>query len=532
MAIEIVTSGDVRFDRLSHGQNTRFPATTADRASRIALVDNSNDVAEALERFVHQGLRPTVRSGGHCYEDFVDGNPGGAIIDVSMMTSTEPPPNGPKYRLGAGSTLGRAYNDLYKRALVTIPGGTCGQVGAGGHVSGGGYGLLSRLHGVTPDWVSAVDIVTVDAAGKAHVRHATKHADADLLRACRGSGGGSYGIITNFYFDDLPKAPVEQLRGNVSFDWEGMTEERFARILNLYGNYWETRGQDPDTWGLFSIFGLNHRSSGRLSFSVSFVNPDGSLNDTRVVEEYLSVFDECKPIAEITRHPVMEQHHPTPDTVGSPVCLAKYTLNKMSWIEANAPQAGPGGGAAAARNNANRPANAPPPTPMSRHKYKSNYMRRAFTREEAAIIYKHLNRTIPGVSLQGCTILVDSFGGAVNKKQLLEETSVAQRSSVMKCQFIASWGDPAQDAGHIQWIRDIFTDLYAKTPAGPKYSGTPFWSDLYEGCYINYPDVDMLQHDYWPELYYGTKGLYPFLQNVKKKYDPNNIFHHAMSIRP
>src|SRR6478672_4800375 len=162
MSIEIVTSGDVRFDRLCHGQNARFPATAADRASRIALCDNSNDVAEALERFVHQGLRPTVRSGGHCYEDFVDSNPGGAIIDVSMMTSTEPMPNGPKYRLGAGSTLGRAYTDLYKRALVTIPGGTCGQVGAGGHVSGGGYGLLSRLHGVTPDWVSAVDIVTVD----------------------------------------------------------------------------------------------------------------------------------------------------------------------------------------------------------------------------------------------------------------------------------------------------------------------------------------------------------------------------------
>ena len=75
------------------------------------------------------------------------------------------------------------------------------------------------------------------------------------------------------------------------------------------------------------------------------------------------------------------------------------------------------------------------------------------------------------------------------------------------------------------------TELYAKTPAGPKYSGTPFWSDQYEGCYINYPDADMLQYDFWPQLYYGTGDLYPFLQNVKKKYDPNNIFHHAMSIR-
>lgn len=529
MAIELVTSGDVRFDRLCHGQNGRFPATEQDRASRIALCDNSNDVAEALERFVHQGLRPTVRSGGHCYEDFVDNNPSGAIIDLSMITSTEPPPAGPKYRLGAGATLGRAYTDLYKRALVTIPGGTCAPVGAGGHITGGGYGLLSRLHGVTPDWVSAIDVVTIDAAGKARIRHADKRTDSDLLRACRGAGGGSFGIVTNFYFDSLPKAPVETLRGSVSFDWDGMTEERFARILYLFGNYWETRGQDPDTWGLFSIFGLNHRSSGRLSLSVAFVNPDGTVKDTRVVEEFLAVFDECKPVAEITRHPVMEEHHPEPTATGSPVCLATHTLNKMSWIEANAPNGGVGGGGGAARGP-NRPANAPPPS--NRHKYKSNYMRRGFTREEAAIFYKHLNRTIPGTDLRGCTVLADSFGGAVNKKQMLEETSLAQRSSVLKCQFIASWSDPKQDEGHIQWMRDFFTELYAKTPAGPKYSGTPFWSDQYEGCYINYPDVDMLQYDFWPQLYYGTGDLYPFLQSVKKKYDPNNIFHHAMSIRP
>lgn len=519
MAIEIVSSGDVRFERMSHGQNGRFPATNHDRASRIALCDNSDDVAEALERFVHQGLRPTVRSGGHCYEDFVDNNPGGAIIDLSLLSSTEPPANGPKYRLGAGSTLGQAYTNLYKRALVTIPGGTCGPVGAGGHISGGGYGLLSRLHGLTPDWVTAADVVTIDAAGKARVRHANKNSDADLLRACRGAGGGNFGIITNFYFDTLPKAPSEVLRGSISFDWDGMTEERFARILYLFGNYWETRGKDPDTWGLFSIFGLTHSSSDHLSMSVNFTNPDGTVSDTRVLDEYLAVFDECKPVAEITRHSTIAEHHPEPDHPGTPVCLAKHTLNKSSWIDANAPSGGGG----------NRGPAGPPM--RRRHKYKSSYMRHGFTREEAAIFYKHLNRTIPGVNLEGCVVLADSFGGAVNKKQMLEETSLSQRDSVMKCQFIATWSEPDQDAGHIQWMREFFTDLYGNSKAGAKYNGTPFWSDQYEGCYINYPDVDMLQYDYWPQLYYGTGELYPFLQSVKKKYDPNNIFHHAMSVR-
>jgi FAD/FMN-containing dehydrogenase len=42
----------------------------------------------------------------------------------------------------------------------------------------------------------------------------------------------------------------------------------------------------------------------------------------------------------------------------------------------------------------------------------------------------------------------------------------------------------------------------------------------------------MLKYAFWPELYYGTGDIYPLLQDVKQQYDPHNIFHHAMSIRP
>ncbi|MDE1175328.1 MAG: BBE domain-containing protein [Edaphobacter sp.] len=514
MSIEIVSPDDVRFERLSHGQNARFPATVADRASRIALCDSSEDVAEALERFVHAGIRPTIRSGGNCYEDFTDNNPGGAIIDISFIAGTDPLPNGLKYRLGAGTPLGRAYPDLYKRDLVTIPGGTCAPVCAGGHISGGGFGLLSRLHGITPDWVSAVDIVTVDHAGKAQILRADKKNHPDLLRACRGSGGGNYGIVTNFHFEELPKAPVEVLRGGISFSWDSMTQERFTRLLYLFSNYWETRGQDKDTWGLFSIFNLSHSSSGHLSMSVNFTNPDGTVKDTRVLDEFLAVFDECKPIAEISKHPAMALHHAEPDHPGETVCLAKHNVSKIAWIDSHG-----GGGRSGG----------PPST--ERHKYKSTFMKRAFSADEAACFYKHLTREIPGVDLSSNTVLCDSFGAAVNQQVKYEETSSPQRNSIMKLQFIASWRDPKQDAGQFQWIRDFYTDLYPAIGDRARYAGTPFWGDRYEGCYINYPDADMVQHDFWHQLYYGTGELYPFLQNVKRTYDPNNIFHHAMSIR-
>jgi N-acylhexosamine oxidase len=41
----------------------------------------------------------------------------------------------------------------------------------------------------------------------------------------------------------------------------------------------------------------------------------------------------------------------------------------------------------------------------------------------------------------------------------------------------------------------------------------------------------MLAYPFRPQLYYGDQ-LYAILQGVKRRYDPNNIFHHAMSVRP
>jgi FAD/FMN-containing dehydrogenase len=129
-------------------------------------------------------------------------------------------------------------------------------------------------------------------------------------------------------------------------------------------------------------------------------------------------------------------------------------------------------------------------------------------------------------------VLADSYGGATNRKNLIDTTAIPQRASVMKLQFLTYWNTPEEDAPHLQWIRELYSELYSAPDADPKYKGTPYWSDRYEGCYINYPDRDMLAYSFWPELYYGDAGLVPALKKAKQRYDPNNIFHHAMSIRP
>jgi hypothetical protein len=507
MAISI-GKADARYQILEQGNNLRWPVSAADLPDSIAFCESAEDVVAALQQIVDRGQRPTIRSGGHCYEDFVVNNPGGCIVDLSLLTSARMPQGRVSHRISAGKTLGEAYLDLFKRADVTIPGGSCTGVGAGGHISGGGYGVLSRMMGLTVDWLSAADIVTVDEKGKAQLRRVDKNTNADLFRACRGGGGGNFGVITDFFFDKLPPAPKEVATGGISFDWAGMSEARFVDIVLKYGDYWQTRGRDEDTWGLFAGLGLSHSSGGRFGMNLQFCNMDGTCRDLSVVNEFLDRFQDCDPTA---GHVAAPHGMDPPASPSQRPCPGQHGLNQMPWLDATVR----GGGGR-----------------RSRAKYKSCYMKENFTVAEAKCIYKHLKTPMPGTKNGGAVYAVDSYGGAVNKAGLAAETSVPQRASTMKLQLQTYWSDPKEDAGHLQWMSDLYTDLYSGENVPSQFAGTPYPGKHYEGCYINYPDKDMLAYPFWPQLYYGEGDLYPFLQNVKQRYDPHNVFHHAMSIRP
>ncbi|MCF2436876.1 FAD-binding protein [Streptomyces thinghirensis] len=69
------------------------------------------------------------------------------------------------YCVEAGATNWQAATQLYRTSGRALPGGSCYSVGSGGHISGGGYGLLSRQFGLTVDYLYAVEVVTV-ADGK------------------------------------------------------------------------------------------------------------------------------------------------------------------------------------------------------------------------------------------------------------------------------------------------------------------------------------------------------------------------------
>jgi FAD/FMN-containing dehydrogenase len=508
----VVDRGDPRFDALKRGHNARFPASDADAPDQILFCASSEEAAQALRKVIAAGQRPTVRSGGHCYEDFVSNNPHGVLLDLSLHNAVDRDGHDGTYCVAPGAVLGDVYLSLYKRYNRTLPAGSCFMVGAGGHISGGGYGFLSRLYGLTSDWITAIDIVTVDGKGNVVERRVDENHDPDLFRACRGAGGGNFGIITGFRFDKLPSAPREVAQASLIFDWAELTEERFTQLLTIYGDYWEGRGKDPDTWGLFTLMDITPARHGHFGIYSQYCQPDGTAKDLSVLDEFLNRFASFQPTLLQAHGGLVSRRGPS--ITGRKIQKGQDSLNNVRdisirpWLDATI---GDGGSGAPTRG-----------------KYKSAYMKRSFTPAEASTIYRFYTSNL--ITAQDSVISVDSYGGAINKPGLVQHTAIAQRSSIMKLQWQCYWPDPAGDQVHLEELDKFYTALYSGSHVDSHHQGTP-WGDRYEGCYMNYPDSDMLRYAYWPELYYGSNGLYGFLQQVKRKYDPNNVFHSAMSVQ-
>jgi FAD/FMN-containing dehydrogenase len=489
MPVVTVDRDDPRFPALRKGHNLRFPATDAEAASRIVLCADAADCASALQRLVSAGIRPTIRSGGHCYEDFVANNPSGAILDLSLHSGVGAEAGGKPYVICPGAMLGDVYQRLCKQYGVMLPAGTCYTVGAGGHISGGGYGRLSRLHGLTSDWITGIDILTVDLRGHVVTRRIDKDHDAGLFLACRGAGGGNFGLITAFHFDHLPAAPREVALASLSIPWEVLNEESFTRLLIAFGEYWEGPGQAAETWGLSVVMTLGSRGKGRrINLDAQFCNPDGTARNLAVLYDFFQRFREFDP-----------------QLSGAGGAPRSYPVaGRLPWLDAVLSE--PGGLA-------------------TRGKYKSTYMKRTFTSGECTALYELLG----GENAHGFVLEVDGYGGAINNPERARDTAIVQRSSVVKLQWQCYWDEQSDDARHLKFMDDLYTAVYTGPHVPEAYQGTPF-GPRYEGCYINYPDADMLRYPFWPQLYYGD--LYPFLQKIKDQYDPHNIFHSSMSIRP
>ncbi|MGW0808587.1 FAD-binding oxidoreductase [Nonomuraea sp. NPDC002799] len=495
----VVRPADPRYADLAvRRTNLRFRA----EPDYFHVPGSTDQVVAAVTEAVRAGRRVTVRSGGHCYENFV-GDGAQVVIDLCEMSEVYFDDRRGAFVIEAGATLMQAYRKLYLGWGVTIPGGQCGGVAAGGHIAGGGYGPLSRRHGLTVDYLEAVEVVVADRSGRARAVVATRDpADPnhDLWWAHTGGGGGNFGIVTRYWMRDpdarggdpsrlLPRPPAAVLSGVAIWSWNGMTKESFRRLLRNHGE-WHERNSAPGGpyASLFGSLLVPGRQAG--------ADPGGIVLPTQI--------DATVPNAEqlLRDHFAAVSEGVTPEAFVPP-------FQRLAWYEAV------------------RTLSLGAASESGRYKGKSAYLRKRFTDEQADVAYDHLG-TAGEASSAGLLWLL-SYGGQVNTVRP-EATATVERESILKVIHLASWDEGQDGAAQLEWVRRFHQRTFAGT------GGVPVPGGNCGGAYINYPDIDHSDPRWntsgvpWSTIYYGAN--YGRLQRVKARWDPRNVFHHALSVRP
>ncbi|UFZ07191.1 BBE domain-containing protein [Bradyrhizobium ontarionense] len=455
-----------------------------------------------------------VRGGGHCYEDFVFSEQTLALIDVSLLDEIGFDAQQGVYYAQSGGTNWDLYRRLYWHFGLTLPAGSCYSVGLGGHICGGGYGLMSREFGLTVDWLSGVHVVTVDrnrnTVFKRVNRQSAPGPDQDLFWAHTGGGGGNFGLITRYEFATLPKAPQRAEIYTMSWSWaDTIVPQGGAAYLKQIIASFEvlTRTMPPSA---FALLKLAHEAAGAVSLVVQYAY-DGAPGSSTILPLLEATLNQFGIYAAATPH--------RGTLIGHPVYLANaIPYQDLTWFEAVQTLNGSG--------------------PNQKGKYKSAYMRKDFPDDQIATIYRYLRHypTEAGgepIDMSQSLLQVDSYGGKINTVAP-HATAVWQRSSLFKLQYQTYWQDvesgPSPNGeAHIRWIGDFYRDMYAASGGVPDPAKDP--SNNVDGCYINYPDTDLNQYggrEGALRLYYG--GNLPRLTQAKTEWDPLDYFQNNQSI--
>ncbi len=205
---ELLLRQDPRYGNASQPANTRFDAV---RPLAVAACIDEHDVATCVNWCGENGIQGVARTGGHSYAGFSTTT--GLLIDMAALDGVVVDKNG-RAEIGGGAV----NHDVFQRTEggpFILPGGTCPAVGVSGLTLGGGIGYNTHWAGLTCDHLLGSRVVT--ASGE--LLHVDGSNHSDLLWACRGGAGGSFGINTSLTFQlaKIPRPEVAFYR----FDYRG-----------------------------------------------------------------------------------------------------------------------------------------------------------------------------------------------------------------------------------------------------------------------------------------------------------------------
>lgn len=439
----------------------------------VAYCASATDVQRCIDFARTHGIGPVPRCGGHSYAGYSSGP--GLVVDVTLMNTVTVSAAAAAAAATAGSSstqavvgAGTLLVDLYSQlaqAGVLVPGGSCPTVGISGLALGGGVGVVGRKYGLTCDAIESVQIVTADG----RVLTCDAGTNEDLYWACRGGGGGNFGVVTSFTFR---AAPIPEL-ALFTLDWP------WSAAADVLGSWFAWQNAGPvELWSNCQLLstgsttpqvrtaGMFVGTSAALSSLVAtLVAAVGTQPTYRFVgpEQYLHamlVEAGCESLD------VAQCHLPTQNPAG--------TLDRSASVASSA-----------------YVSVLPPPAGI----------------DVFVAVVDDLTQTLPGV---GGGVVFDALGGAINEVKPSDtafvhrnaisgiQASVATSSSALSVQEGRSW------LAHFAAVAANYVDGSA---------------------YQNYIDPALVD---WQNAYYGAN--YPRLVSVKAAHDPDDVFHFAQSI--
>ena len=493
--MEKIIAGDVRYPDLAE---RRFNKRFTGKPECIYIPQSTGDVVSAVQEAVNSKRRLVVRSGGYCLEGFVSDPAVQVIVDTSLMTNIYYDTERSAFAVEAGATVGEMYRRLFLGFGVVLPAGEHPGIGVGGHILGGAFGFLCREHGLAADHLFGIELVTVDATGRAFSIIATGEANdpnRELWWAHTGGGGGNFGIVTRYWLRSpgavgsdpaiaLPKAPERITTFRVSWNWEEITEPIFSRLARNFGE-WARQNSGPASpyKQLFSLLFLNHRNLGKLE--IKGVSTAGAKAHQLIIDHLNAVTSATG----LSNTPQIEES-----------AWLQFALNPF-------------------------PEMFQPGFDKVQAKVKDAFLRQPFTDDQIATVYKYLNMTEP----VGGGLAMATYGCQINTVAP-DATASAQRDCILDVACNTGWGDPEGEKISLTWLRNFYYDLFKSS------GGVPVPNEQTAGSMINHPDTDLADPQWnksgvpWHDLYYHSN--YSRLQQVKSRWDPLNIFYHALSIRP
>jgi hypothetical protein len=469
----------------------RFDVPSVGKPSAIVLPASRRDLQRAVLCARNASLAIRVRAGGHSYEGLsytTENHVPFVVIDVSGLNRVRVDPASATVWAESGATLGELYHAVWRsNRTLAFPGGTCSTLGLGGFVSGGGFGLLARKHGLAAD--NVLDATLIDATGRALTR-ATM--DPDVFWAIRGGGGGSWGVV---YSWKLRLVPVPATVTVSDLERRGPAD-LIAGLIHK----WQYVGPHlPDEFYISPkiYFQPKPTNGGNLtmSFTTQFLAPKHLV---------LSVLNKAYPELRV----------------------AESELSEVSWVESTAKVAGLNSVADLTSRQIGVGEYA---------KRKSDYVQAPISKPDMVKIARYMTTAPTEGSIQ-----LSPYGAAMARIGSGEVPFPHRAGFLYSVQYAIDWKEEenGRRAGEFMgWLREWYAFM------------APYVSKNPRGAYVNYVDLDLGTNN-WTNATGGALstnaavshaaawGRSYFLDNfdrlvtAKSKIDPGNVFNNAQSIPP